>query len=119
MVNEDGGRFPIAQQDLLAQGGANTVFNIASYMSRIAGSNSTTLSADRTVRIDTDHHLVELMQSAVDRLHGNRVDVQLCDEYVLLRGSVNSWSAKQSAQESIRRMSASRTIQNDLAVIGS
>jgi hypothetical protein len=86
-------------------------------MSRISGSDSPTLPSGRTLRIDTDHLLLEMMQTAINRLLRGNIDVQLTEDCVLLRGAVNSWSLKQSAQESIHKMSASRTIVNDLDVV--
>lgn len=68
------------------------------------------------LRIDTDHHLQEMMHAAVQRLHAGSIDIELTDNSVLLVGSVSSWADKQSAQERIRSMSSSRVIDNQLLV---
>lgn len=85
-------------------------------MSRNTHDDSTSTNGGRSVRLDTDHHLHEMMRSAVQKLQRGQIDLQLTDQSVLLQGRVNSWSEKQAVQESIRNLSASRVIQNDLEV---
>ena len=68
------------------------------------------------LRIDTQHHLLDLMQTAVDRIAGSDIRVQLVRESVLLSGDVDCWHQKQFAQESIRRYAGERMISNDIRV---
>ena len=68
------------------------------------------------LRIDTQHHLLDLMQTAVDRIAGSDIRVQLVRESVLLSGDVDCWHQKQFAQESIRRYTGERMISNDIRV---
>ncbi|MEZ6127196.1 MAG: BON domain-containing protein [Planctomycetaceae bacterium] len=74
------------------------------------------LPASRYFRVDTDHKLHEMMQRAVARLHGRDIGIQLHDRQVILTGTVRSWAEKQTAQESIRALSGSRRIVNELHV---
>lgn len=95
-----------------AYGGASHSDIIHSLMSQ---SRRPFSSADRTFRVDTEHHLVEMMASALK--HMNRaIHVELREEAVLLQGSVDSWAEKQEAQEAIRQMTGSRMIHNCLDV---
>lgn len=79
-------------------------------------SSSTPRNSTGSVRVDTDHHLHEMMQRAVGRLQQASVQVQLSRDSVLLTGSVNSWHEKQFAQEAIRVLSRTRRIHNELQV---
>ena len=70
---------------------------------------------DRLYRIDTEHHLAEMMAGALK--HMNRsIRVELRNETVLLQGSVDSWAEKQQAQEAIRQLTGARVIHNCLNV---
>ena len=71
-----------------------------------------------SLRIDTQHHVLELIQKAVSRIAGS-VQVQLADEHIFLTGQVNSWHQKQFAQESIRPHAGQRIICNSLKVVQS
>lgn len=79
-------------------------------------SESTSRKLARSIRIDTDHCVYEMMQRAVERMSNASVTVQMSGDTVLLTGSVNSWQDKQDAQEAIRAISRSRTIHNELQV---
>ncbi|MEZ6126428.1 MAG: BON domain-containing protein [Planctomycetaceae bacterium] len=72
--------------------------------------------SDRHLRVDTDHHLCELMQNAVSRLLQGQVEVDVRRDRVLLSGRVCSWTEKQRAQECIRIMAGARVIENHLTV---
>ena len=70
----------------------------------------------QTLRVDTQHRLLDLMQTAVDRIAGGDIRIQLARESVLLSGDVECWHQKQFAQESIRRYVGHRSISNDIRV---
>ena len=78
---------------------------------------STVPASGQFFRLDTDHHLQQLMQEAINRLQSGNVDVRLGDDSVVLNGTVSSWHDKQLAQESLRSISRSRVIQNHLQVV--
>ena len=67
-------------------------------------------------RIDPEHQLLEMMQATVRRICAAEIQIRLHNDSVLLLGSVNSWYDKQYAQESLRELSGSRMIHNDLQV---
>ncbi|HIE96654.1 MAG: BON domain-containing protein [Fuerstiella sp.] len=79
-------------------------------------SDSTPKKLARSIRIDTDHCVHEMMQRAVDRMPQASVKVQMSRDTVLLTGSVNRWQDKQLAQEAVRAISRTRTIRNELQV---
>ncbi|MEQ9409264.1 MAG: BON domain-containing protein [Fuerstiella sp.] len=68
------------------------------------------------LRVDPQHHTLELMQAAVASISAGRVKVRLSDEQVFLTGDVASWHQKQHAQECIRNLSSGRVICNSLEV---
>lgn len=70
-------------------------------------------------RVDAQHCLLEMMQDAVSHLSRSQVDIRLDENTVCLTGQVDSWTDKQLAQESIRGLSGSLTIHNELRVAGS
>jgi osmotically-inducible protein OsmY len=70
----------------------------------------------KSIRIDTDHCMHEMMQRAVERMPNASVKVQMSRHAVLLTGTVNSWQDKQVAQESVRAISRTRKIHNELQV---
>ncbi|MCR9199503.1 MAG: BON domain-containing protein [Planctomycetaceae bacterium] len=70
------------------------------------------------LRIDTEHHLLDMMKTAVSRLNARNVDIQFDDDAVLLSGTVDCWHDKQRIQESVRGLTGSRFIENNLQVTG-
>lgn len=76
-------------------------------------------SASPIFRVDTEHHLLDMMKQAVSRLNAHNLDIQLDDEAVLLHGTVDCWHDKQRVQESVRGLTGSRFIENNLQVVGS
>jgi len=70
----------------------------------------------RSIRIDTDHCMHEMMQRAVERLPNTSVKVQMSRHAVLLTGTVNTWQDKQDAQEAVRAINRTRKIHNELQV---
>ena len=76
---------------------------------------STAATPTLNLRIDTQHHVLELMQKAVSRIAGS-VQVQMADEHVFLTGHVDSWHQKQFAQEAIRPHAGDRVICNSVKV---
>lgn len=70
-------------------------------------------------RVDTEHHLLDMMKKAVSRMNALDLDIQLDQEAVLLNGTVNCWHDKQRIQESVRGLSGSRYIENNLRVVAS
>ncbi|MCA9057347.1 MAG: BON domain-containing protein [Planctomycetaceae bacterium] len=70
----------------------------------------------RTLRIDPEHQLGELMQDSVSRMLMNCVDVMLQHDEVWLTGRVTSYHEKQLAQESVRSLAGKRRIRNLVAV---
>lgn len=68
-------------------------------------------------RVDPEHQLLEMMQAAVGRIHAAQINVNIHEDSVLLTGSVKSWYGKQHAQETLREISGSRVIQNNLQVM--
>lgn len=79
-------------------------------------SDSSSRKLAKSIRIDTDHCMHEMMQRAVERMPNASVKVQMSRQAVLLTGTVNSWQDKQDAQESIRAISRTRKIHNELQV---
>ena len=71
---------------------------------------------DQILRLDPQHHLLDLMKSALSRINGPGIDVRILGEELLLTGTVNSWHEKQHAQECIRELSRGRPILNDIRV---
>lgn len=74
-----------------------------------------------SLRIDTDHSVLELMEAAAQKflnLQGGNIAIGIRDEMVELTGSVRCWSDKQRLQESIRSLAGRRSITNDVKVIG-
>ena len=68
------------------------------------------------IRLDTEHHVLELMQRAVGRLAGSSVKIRMSGDAVLLSGTVRSWYEKQNIQESIRKFTGHREISNAIDV---
>jgi len=83
----------------------------------MTGSGSQHSNTGQQFRIDTDHQLHAMMKQEIQRLHGRSIDIRLDKDCVLLSGTVNSWSDKQQAQESIRGLSGSHQIRNDVKVV--
>ena len=79
-------------------------------------SDTTSKKLARSIRIDADHCMHEMMQRAVERIPHASVKVHMSRDTVLLTGSVNTWQDKQLAQEAIRGISRTRTIHNELQV---
>jgi len=75
-------------------------------------------SASPILRVDTEHHLLDMMKQAVSRLNAPHLDIQLDDEAVLLNGTVDCWHDKQRVQESVRGLTGARFIENNLQVVG-
>jgi hypothetical protein len=69
----------------------------------------------QAIRLDTDHTVQELMASAVVRISA-AIRVELCEQQVRLTGSVASWHEKQLAQETLRSISQSYVISNEITV---
>ena len=81
-----------------------------------AGSAMTApVPGSRTIRVDIDHTIQELMKSAVSRI-SREIRVKFRERQVQLSGSVQSWYEKQMAQESLRSVSRSYAIRNDIRV---
>lgn len=74
-------------------------------------------SNGKTVRLDTDHAVEELMAVAVSRINGS-IRVTLREREVQLSGQADSWHEKQLAQESLRAVSNSYQIRNQIRVAG-
>ena len=79
---------------------------------------STSAQSSTYLRIDTEHHLLDMMKTAVSRLNARDVDIQFDDDAVLLSGTVDCWHDKQRIQESVRGLTGSRFIENNLQVAG-
>lgn len=79
---------------------------------------SSTAHPNPYLRIDTEHHLLDMMRQAVSRLNARDVDIQFDDDAVLLCGTVDCWHDKQRIQESVRGLTGSRFIENNLQVAG-
>ena len=78
---------------------------------------STTVLGGGVIRLDTDHTVPDLM--AVDVSGINRdIRMRIRQQRVHLTGSVCTWHEKQLAQESLRSVSRSFVIQNDISVAG-
>lgn len=73
-------------------------------------------SPHRTLRVDAQHHLQQLMQRSVQRISNAQVKISVCSEHVRLEGHVTSWAKKQLAQETVRSYSGERVIVNALQV---
>ena len=80
-------------------------------------SMSTPGPVSKAVRVDTDHTVQDLMAAAVSRI-SSEVRVELRQHQVFLTGSTQSWYEKQLAQESLRSVSNSYVIRNDIIVAG-
>ena len=65
--------------------------------------------------MDTDHTVQDLMVAAVSRISSG-FRVELRQQQVFLTGSTHSWYEKQLAQESLRSVSNSYVIRNDIIV---
>ena len=72
-------------------------------------------SESRSIRLDTDHAVQELMANTVARISRD-VCIHVQRECVFLSGATNSWYEKQLVQESLRDISRSYQIHNDIAV---
>ena len=75
-----------------------------------------TRKSHNIVRIDVQHHALDLMKRAVSRIASGSVDVRVEGGEVVLNGVVNSWHEKQYAQESIRSLTSGRVIRNSVQV---
>ena len=73
-------------------------------------------SSSVSLRIDPEHELCELMRQAISRFGMPAIDVEVASDAVHLTGVVDSWHAKQHAQECIRGLAGSRAIQNSVSV---
>lgn len=68
-------------------------------------------------RIDTEHHLLDLLQRTVDRIQQRSIGVAIDEREIVLSGRVENWHQKQQAQESVRSLHRSaRSIRNDILV---
>lgn len=76
---------------------------------------ATSNNSPQVLRVDPEHHTLQLMQVAVARISG-RIRLDLTSDRVVLSGSVEFWHQKQSLQESIRGLSADRMICNSVQV---
>ncbi len=72
--------------------------------------------SNQYLRIDPEHHVLEMMRQALQRMPSRRLDVQLLKDRVLLTGTVTTRHDKQNIQEKIRGLSGSREIHNELQV---
>lgn len=72
-------------------------------------------SDGRSVRLDTDHAVQELMSAAVARIN-SAIQLEFRDRHVCLSGVAESWHEKQQAQESLRALSGQYTIRNEIRV---
>ena len=77
---------------------------------------SSTSSGSSYQRIDTEHHLMEMMQTAVSRIHSGNIQIRLQEEAIMMTGSVDCWYEKQHPQEILRELSGGRRIHNELHV---
>jgi len=69
----------------------------------------------RMLCLDIDHTVEQLMTAAVARI-SSRVRVHVDADRVLVSGTVNSWHEKQLVQESLRAVSPSYRISNEISV---
>ncbi|MEO2031449.1 MAG: hypothetical protein ABGZ35_05140 [Planctomycetaceae bacterium] len=69
----------------------------------------------QAIRLDTHHTIQNLMSSAVSRIN-SEIRVEFRDDQVVLRGVTESWHEKQLAQESLRSVSQSYVIHNEISV---
>ena len=69
----------------------------------------------QAIRLDTDHTIQSLMSSAVSRIN-SEIRVEFREQKVHLTGSTESWHEKQLAQESLRSVSQSYVIHNEISV---
>jgi hypothetical protein len=72
----------------------------------------------RVIRVDLQHHVQELMRKALSRISSGPVQVLMDESTIQIHGSVGTWHEKQYAQESIRRLTNGRSIDNSLVVDG-
>ena len=75
-------------------------------------------SSKPILRIGTEHHVLELMKSALLRVAGRDTKIEIRLDDVVLSGRVQRWYQKQAAQECIRNLALHRTIQNRIEVSG-
>lgn len=71
-------------------------------------------------RRDSSHDMVHLLRSALNRRMGHvgdRLNVQMQGNDVVISGYVSSYSQKQWAQESIRQLVRDGKIRNELRVL--
>ena len=78
---------------------------------------STPNPGGQAIRLDTDHTIQDLMTAAVSRISSD-IRVAFRERQVHLTGSTQSWYEKQLAQESLRTVSRSVVIYNDISVTG-
>ncbi len=72
-------------------------------------------SSARSIRLDTDHVMQELMAAAIARISG-AIRLEVRERQVLLTGTTESWHEKQQAQESLRSLSRDYLICNEIRV---
>lgn len=72
-------------------------------------------SPGQAVRLDTEHTVQELMTRAISQIN-RALHVELREQQVRLTGAAESWHEKQMAQESLRSMSSSYVIHNEIQV---
>lgn len=68
-------------------------------------------------RIDPEHTVLEMIQQSLHRLMIDGVQFELTQAEIRLTGRVSSWRDKQLVQETLRDITKSRQIRNELCVI--